>query len=85
MSDGEIREALADAAENKTFRALVQILEWELLDMRDKASDPETLREGTQPHYNGAVDGLNGALLRIAEAVAGTKAPAAKRRKAGTV
>lgn len=75
MTEGEIREALAEVATNKTFRALVKIIENELLEMRDKASDPTFLKDGTQPHWNGAVDGLNGALLRIAEAAC----PAPKR------
>lgn len=62
---------LKESVKGKEFRALVQVVEDELVMMRDKASDPAMLKEGTQPHYCGAVDGLNGALLRIAEMVAG--------------
>lgn len=77
MTDGEIREALNGAATNKTFRALVKIIEDELIEMRDRASDPDSLADGKQPHWNGAVDGLNGVLLRIAQAAS----PAPKRAK----
>lgn len=83
MTDGEIREALSEASTNKTFRALVQIIEDELVEMRDKASDPDSLADGKQPHWNGAVDGLNGVLLRIAQAASpGPKAgkPLSKSR-----
>lgn len=71
MSEGERREVLAEAAHNKVFRALVQIVEEEKMEMESKMTDPESLKDGTQAHWAGAVDGLNGALLRIAETVAG--------------
>lgn len=71
MSDAERTEALASAADSPIFRAVIQIVEEELDAMRLESTDPKNLKEGTQPHFAGGSDALNGALLRIAESVIG--------------
>lgn len=80
LSDAERTEALAAAADSPIFRSVIQIVEEELDAMRLESTDPKNLKDGTQPHFAGAADGLNGALLRIAEAVIG-KASKPKSRQ----
>ena len=69
LTDGERREILGAAAESKIFRALIQVIEEDLEDMRSEACSPERLTEGTQAHWAGGADALNGTLIRIAKTV----------------
>jgi hypothetical protein len=61
-------ELFAQAAESgdPTFRALLQVLEDDLEETRAHACSLEALKEGTQPHWAGGADVLNGLLVRIA-------------------
>lgn len=60
---------LADAVsrQDKVFCAIIQTLEEEMETYRSQACSPDMLKEGTQPHYAGGADALNGALLKLAE------------------
>lgn len=72
ISETDRAVLLADAVarQDKIFCALVQLLEEEMETFRSEACSPEKLVEGTQPHYAGGADALNGALLKIAETAA---------------
>lgn len=71
ISERERMQFIREHISSEPMRALIQVIEEEMLLMQTRLTDPESLKDGTQPHWAGAVDGLNGALLRVAETVEG--------------